>query len=150
MRQAHPAGERMFVDYAGQTVDVVDPGTSEIRPAQIFVAVMGASNYTYAEADKRPGLADCDVSWNIAVKRSIIKALPQALREMAEPVERALAQVRAVVEHPFHIVKSRFHYKKLHYRGLHKNSAQLYTLFALANLVIVKRQFSQLLRVELS
>ena len=39
MRQAHPAGERMFVDYAGQTVDVVDPGTGEVRPAQIFVAV---------------------------------------------------------------------------------------------------------------
>ena len=50
MRQAHPAGERMFVDYAGQTVDLVDPGTGEVRPAQIFVAVMGASNYTYAEA----------------------------------------------------------------------------------------------------
>jgi hypothetical protein len=44
MRQAHPAGERMFIDYAGQTVDVVDPGTGEVRPAQIFVAVMGASN----------------------------------------------------------------------------------------------------------
>jgi transposase len=50
MRQAHPAGERMFVDYAGQTVDLIDPSTGEIRPAQIFVAVMGASNYTYAEA----------------------------------------------------------------------------------------------------
>jgi transposase len=49
MRQVHPAGERMFVDYAGQTVDVIDPGTGEVRPAQIFVAAMGASNYTYAE-----------------------------------------------------------------------------------------------------
>ena len=76
--------------------------------------------------------------WNIAVKRSIIKALPKALRELAEPVERALSQVRAVVEHPFHIVKNRFHHKKLRYRGLNKNTAQLYTLFALANLVIVK------------
>ena len=57
-------------------------------------------------ADKRPELADRDVSWNIAIRRSIIKALPQALREVAEPVERALSQVRAVVEHPFHIVKN--------------------------------------------
>jgi IS5 family transposase len=72
-------------------------------------------------------------------KRSIIKALPQALRELAEPVERALAQVRAVVEHPFHIIKNRFHHKKLRYRGLKKNTAQLHTLFALANLVIVKQ-----------
>src|ERR1700736_1839785 len=43
MRQSHPAGERMFVDYAGQTVELVDGRTGEIRPAQIFVAVMGAS-----------------------------------------------------------------------------------------------------------
>src|SRR5215210_3045988 len=75
----------------------------------------------------------------IAIKRSIIKALPKALRELVEPVERALSQVRAVVEHPFHIVKNRFRYKKLRYRGLHKNTAQLHTLFALANLVIAKK-----------
>jgi transposase, IS5 family len=93
----------------------------------------------YNGADQRPELADRDVSWNIAVKRSIIKALPPALRERAEPVERALAQVRAVVAHPFHIVKNRFHHKKLRYRGLHKNTAQLHTLFALANLVIAKQ-----------
>src|SRR4051795_2270972 len=92
----------------------------------------------YIGADKRPELADRDVSWNIAIKRSIIKALPQALREVAEPVERALAQVRAVVEHPFHIVKNRFRHKKLRYRGLKKNTTQLHTLFALANLVIAK------------
>ena len=76
--------------------------------------------------------------WNIAIKRSIIKALPKALRDLAEPVERALAQVRAVVEYPFPIIKNRFRHKKLRYRGLKKNTAQLYTLFALANLVIVK------------
>jgi IS5 family transposase len=44
-----------------------------------------------------------------------------------------------VVEHPFHIVKNRFRHKKLRYRGLRKNTAQLYTLFALANLAIVKQ-----------
>ena len=93
----------------------------------------------YTGADKRPELADRDISWNIAIKRGIIKALPQALREMAEPVERALSQVRAVVAHPFHIVKHRFRHKKRRYRGLKKNTAQLYTLFALANLVIAKQ-----------
>ena len=60
---------------------------------------------------QRPELEDRDVSWNIAIKRSIIKALPKALRELAEPVERALSQVRAVVEHPFHIVKNRFRHR---------------------------------------
>jgi transposase, IS5 family len=93
----------------------------------------------YTGADKRPELEDRDVSWNIAIKRSIIKALPKAVRDLAEPVERALAQVRAVVEHPFHIVKNLFRHKKLRYRGLAKNTAQLYALFALANLVIIKQ-----------
>ena len=93
----------------------------------------------YTGADKRPEFEDCDVSWNIAIKRSVIKALPERLRNWAEAVERALSQVRAWVEHPFHVVKNLFRHKKLRYRGLAKNTAQLLTLFALANLVIVKK-----------
>ena len=93
----------------------------------------------YTGADKRPEHADREVSWNIAIKRGIIKALPKPLRDLAEPVERALSQVRAVVEHPFHIIKNLFRHRKLRYRGLAKNTAQLHTLFALANLVIVKK-----------
>ena len=58
MRQAHPAGERLFVDYAGQTVELFDGRTGEIRQAQVFVAVMGASSYTYAEASWTQTLPD--------------------------------------------------------------------------------------------
>jgi len=50
MRLRHKAGEKLFVDYAGQTVPIIDPDTGEVRQAQIFVATLGASNYTYAEA----------------------------------------------------------------------------------------------------
>ena len=50
MRQVHPPGERMFVEYAGQTVELIDGRSGEIRQAQIFLAVMGASSYPYAEA----------------------------------------------------------------------------------------------------
>jgi IS5 family transposase len=100
-------------------------------------AVFADAGYTGAE--KRPEHAAREVSWNIAVKRSIIRALPTRLRDWAAPAERALSQVRAWVEHPFHIVKNLFHHKKLRYRGLAKNTAQLHTLFALANLVIVKK-----------
>ena len=50
MRHEHRAGEKLFVDYVGQTREVVDPVTGTIRQVQIFVAVLGASNYTYAEA----------------------------------------------------------------------------------------------------
>ncbi len=58
MRQTHPAGERMFVDYAGQTAEVVDNATGEVRRAQVFVAVLGASNLTYAEARWTQSLPD--------------------------------------------------------------------------------------------
>ena len=50
MRLVHKAGEKLFVDYAGDTIPLVDPQTGEITQAEIFVAVLGASNYTYAEA----------------------------------------------------------------------------------------------------
>jgi len=50
MRQEHRYGERLFVDWAGDTMSVVTPGTGEIRQAYLFVAVFGASNYLYAEA----------------------------------------------------------------------------------------------------
>lgn len=58
MRQDHRAGEKLFVDYAGHTVPVVDTRTGEIRETQIFVAVLGASNYTYAEATWSQALPD--------------------------------------------------------------------------------------------
>ena len=58
MRQAHVAGEKMFVDYAGATLEVIDGATGEIRQAQIFVAVLGASSYTYAEATWSQTLPD--------------------------------------------------------------------------------------------
>ena len=50
MRQTHLAGERPFVDWAGDTIGVFDPATGEEHRARIFVAALGASNYTYAEA----------------------------------------------------------------------------------------------------
>jgi len=59
MRQAHAGGDKLFVDYAGDTAPVViDRLTGEIRDAQIFVAVLGASSFTYAEATWTQGLAD--------------------------------------------------------------------------------------------
>ena len=58
MRQAHKAGDKLFIDYAGQTVPIVNGSTGEIRPAQIFVAVLGASNYIYCEATWTQSLQD--------------------------------------------------------------------------------------------
>lgn len=58
MRFNHRAGEKLFVDYAGHTIPVIEKRTGEIREAQIFVATMGASNYTYAEATWTQSLPD--------------------------------------------------------------------------------------------
>lgn len=58
LRQNHKAGEKLFVDYAGQTVPITNPTTGEIKDAQIFVGVLGASNYTYAEATWTQSLPD--------------------------------------------------------------------------------------------
>ncbi len=58
LRQDYKAGEMLFVDYAGQTVAVIDPQSGEVLEAQIFVAVLGASNYTFAEATWSQDLED--------------------------------------------------------------------------------------------
>ena len=50
MRQTHLAGDKLFVDWAGDTVDIINPATGEVHAAHLFVAVLGASSYTYAEA----------------------------------------------------------------------------------------------------
>ena len=58
LRQHHIPGDKCFVDYAGQTAEVIDRYTGEVRQAQIFVAVLGASSYTYAEATWTQSLPD--------------------------------------------------------------------------------------------
>lgn len=58
MRQHHPAGDKLFVDYSGKRLPILDPETGEIREAEIFVGVLGASNFTYAEATWTQTLPD--------------------------------------------------------------------------------------------
>jgi transposase len=58
LRQVHTAGERVFVDFAGHTMEVIDGATGEVRRAEIFVAVLGASSYTFAEASWTQSLPD--------------------------------------------------------------------------------------------
>jgi transposase, IS5 family len=134
------------VDVASGVVHtMVGTAANEADINQMAAVLHGRENAVFADAgytgaDKRPEHEERDVSWNIAVKRSIIKALPERLRDWAQAAQTALSQVRAWVEHPFHVVKNLFRHRKLRYRGLAKNTAQLHTLFALANLIIVKRR----------
>ena len=58
MRQSHAAGEKVFVDYAGDTIDVIDPATGVVQAMKLFVAALGASSYVYCQARPSEGLAD--------------------------------------------------------------------------------------------
>ncbi len=96
----------------------------------------------YTGVEKRPEIVALErkIDWQIAGKRSVIKALAEgAEKEALEAVEKTKASVRAFVEHPFHIVKNLFRHRKVRCRGLAKNGHQLDVLFGLANVVIGAR-----------
>lgn len=97
------------------------------------------------KAAKEAGAIRSDVNWLVAAKRSQLKAMPEGtLKTLAQALEKTKAQIRAHIEHPFHVVKNIFKYKKARYKGLAKNAAQLKTLFGLANLVRAKRSLMKM------
>jgi len=82
-----------------------------------------------------------DVDWQIAQRPSTVNKLPDGPHKtLIQALERAKARVRARVEHAFHVLKNRFGHKKARYKGLAKNTAQLYTLFGLVNLALAKNK----------
>lgn len=94
----------------------------------------------YQGVEKREENLEVPVTWHVAMKRSVRKALPKnPWGEKMELIEQAKASIRAKVEHVFHVVKNLFHHRKTRYRGLEKNTAQLFALFGLANLVLARR-----------
>ena len=97
----------------------------------------------YIGVEKRPEIVALPrlLDWQIAYKRGLIRALAEgAHKDAIKAAEHAKAAVRAFVEHPFHIVKNLFRYRKTRYRGLAKNAHPLHALFALANVVIAARR----------
>ena len=125
------------------TVIVTAGNVSDISQAQALlhgeeVAAFGDAGYQGIE--KRPESAEANVTWHVAEKPSKVKQLAgTALGDLMIQVEYAKARVRAKVEHPFHVVKSLFKHGKTRYKGLAKNTAQCFTLFGLANLIIARR-----------
>jgi IS5 family transposase len=95
----------------------------------------------YQGVEKREENKDKQVKWHVALrpgKRRTLPATPWG--RLVDQIEQAKASIRAKVEHPFHVVKNRFAHHKVRYRGLLKNTAQLFTLFGMANLMIAKRR----------
>ena len=77
---------------------------------------------------------------HIARKRGSVRAMPEGPeRDHMRAAERHKAQLRSIVQHPLHVVKNLFGYRKVRYRGLKKNTAQPHSLFALANLYRARR-----------
>ena len=104
----------------------------------------GAESVAYGDAgyqgiEKRPD-AQTDVTWHVAMRPGKRKALDKENEADArlERAEKLKASIRAKVEHPFRVVKRQFGFVKVRYRGLKKNTAQLFTLFALSNLWMVR------------
>ncbi|AWI53385.1 IS5 family transposase [Aquabacterium olei] len=97
----------------------------------------------YQGAHKRPD-AKADVQWHVAMRPGLRKLLDKADPKdaLTEQVERIKASIRAKVEHPFRVIKRQFGHVKVRYRGLAKNTAQLHTLFALANLWMVRKRLT--------
>ena len=95
----------------------------------------------YTGIEKRAEVKEKKVKWLVAMKRGKLKAMPEdRLKTLTGQLERAKASVRAKVEHAFHVLKNLFHYRKVRYKGLFKNTVQLHMLFGLVNLVLVKKK----------
>jgi transposase, IS5 family len=115
--------------------------------AQTHALLHGQEKAAFADAgylgvEKREEIStQCpSLIWHVAAKRGQVKAMTEgAIKALTQQLEKLKAQVRARVEHPFHILKNLFRHRKTRYRGLAKNTAQLQSLFALANLFIARR-----------
>ena len=116
---------------------------NDVTQAQALLS--GEETEVYADAgyqgvEKREENQEVPVTWHVAMKRGKRKALAGTpLGELLERIEQLKASIRSKVEHPFHVVKNLFHHKKTRYRGLDKNTKQLFTLFGLANLVLARK-----------
>lgn len=102
------------------------------------VIVIGDAGYQGVA--KRPENAGSTVVWHTAMRPGLRKTLKKdKLGRATERLEQTKASVRVKVEHCFHVIKCLFRHRKTRYRGLAKNTAQLFSLFALANLVLARR-----------
>src|SRR3546814_4798593 len=115
------------------------PYTTLFRSTQTGAVLHGDEEVVYADAgytgaQNRPELADVKVDWRIAERRSAVQRLAEGeYKEAVKHLEHLKAKMRARVEHPFRVIKRQFGYMKVRYRGLAKNTAQVFMLFALSN-----------------
>ncbi len=95
----------------------------------------------YTGVEKRDEMLGLRVHWHVAAKRGKIAMMrDDVIQDLPIAVERSKAQIRTRAEHPFHVIKNLSGHRKVRYKGLAKNTAQLFSLFGLVNLVLAKRR----------
>ncbi|MHB0775249.1 IS5 family transposase [Halomonas sp. WWR20] len=155
MKQTRKGNQYFFGMKAHISVDAVTGLTHSVAATSANVAdvtmasalvraddkrIYGDAGYTsmgkYLDEEKDAPDSRCCV----AAKRGTIKKMEDSpMKTLLLAYEKAKASIRAKVEHPFHVIKNLFGYRKVRYKGLAKNQAQLFTLFALGNLVLARR-----------
>jgi IS5 family transposase len=116
---------------------------------QAHALVHGSESDVYADAGyqgvgKREETQGMDVNWHVAMRPGKRRALDKTstLGAITDQIEKLKASIRAKVEHPFRVIKRQFGHNKVRYRGLSKNTAQLFTLFMLSNLWMVRKKLA--------
>ncbi|PXX94673.1 IS5 family transposase [Halomonas sp. LBP4] len=155
MKQTKKGNQWFFGMKAHIGVDAVTGLTHSVAATSANVADVTMAGHLVRDDDKRVyGDAGYTGMWKhldeekdapdsrccVAAKRGAIKKMEDSpMKTLLLAIEKARASIRAKVEHPFHVIKNLFGYRKVRYKGLAKNQAQLFSLFGLANLVLAKR-----------
>ena len=129
---------------SGLVHTVVTTPANESDVAQVDQLLHGKEDVVHGDAGyigAQEHAPKAKVDWQISRKRGQVNQIANAT-ERAKVIgeERRKAQIRARVEHPFRVVKRQFRYMKVRFKGLMKNTAQVVTLFALANLYLARKQ----------
>ena len=135
---------------SGLVHTVVGTAANVSDVTQAHALLHGEESVVFADAgyqgvEKRDENVETPVSWHVAMKRGLRKALADTDEGKAlEAMEQAKASTRAKVEHPFHVLKNLLMHRKTRYRGLAKNVAHLMTLFGLGNLMLARKRLLEL------
>jgi IS5 family transposase len=120
----------------------LETSTAKLHDSQVWDALLHGDE-TSVWADKGYVSAEREATFKGPGKPwGVMRKAPKGgmLHPLDEQANRIIAKVRAKVEHPFRVIKRQFGHVKARYRGLAKNRAQLFTLFALGNLFLVRRR----------
>ncbi len=130
------------VDAGSGVIHSLETSTAKLHDSQVWDALLHGNEISvwadkgYVSAERVAAFSGPGKSWGV------MRKAPKGgnLHPLEESTNRIIAKVRARVEHPFRVIKCQFGHVKTHYRGLAKNRAQLFTLFALGNMFLVRRK----------